>query len=40
MADLATALAALTDDRPEDAMQAYEEVLARWRPLQSLETAS
>jgi hypothetical protein len=40
VADLAAALAALTDGQPEEAMQAYEEVLARWRPLQSLETAS
>lgn len=38
--DLATALAALADDRPDDAMSGYERVLARWRPLQSLETAS
>lgn len=38
--DLTSALSALADGRPEDAMQAYEEVLARWRPLQSLETAS
>jgi hypothetical protein len=40
VADLAAALAALTDGRPEDATAAYEQVLARWRPLQALETAS
>ncbi|HSP39399.1 MAG TPA: hypothetical protein VLR26_16795 [Frankiaceae bacterium] len=40
VADIATALAALTDGRGPEAMQAYEDVLARWRPLQSLETAS
>jgi hypothetical protein len=40
VADLATALAALTDGRGTDAMKSYEDVLARWRPLQSLETAS
>lgn len=40
VADLAKALAALTDGRGDEAMEAYEEVLARWRPLQSLETAS
>jgi hypothetical protein len=38
--DLAGALAALTDGRGEDAMASYERVLARWRPLQGLETAS
>ncbi len=38
--DLAGALAALADERPDDAMVGYERVLARWRPLQSLETAS
>jgi hypothetical protein len=38
--DLANALAALADGRPDDAMVGYERVLARWRPLQSLETAS
>ena len=40
VADLATALAALTDGRGSDAMEAYEGVLARWRPMQALETAS
>lgn len=40
VADLATALSELTEGRPEEAMRSYEEVLARWRPLQSLETAS
>jgi hypothetical protein len=40
VADLASAVTALTDGRGEDAMEAYEKVLARWRPLQALETAS
>jgi hypothetical protein len=40
VADLASAVAALTDGRGEQAMEAYEKVLARWRPLQALETAS
>jgi hypothetical protein len=40
VADLADAVSALTDGRGEDAMEAYEKVLARWRPLQALETAS
>jgi hypothetical protein len=40
VADLAAALGALTEGRGDEAMQAYEEVLTRWRPLQSLETAS
>jgi hypothetical protein len=40
VADLTASVAALTDERGEDAMEAYEKVLARWRPLQALETAS
>jgi hypothetical protein len=40
VADLAGSLAALTDGRGEEAMAGYERVLARWRPLQALETAS
>lgn len=40
VADLAGALAALTEGRADEAMEAYEQVLARWRPLQALETAS
>jgi hypothetical protein len=40
VADLAEGLAALVDGRSEDAMASYEQVLSRWRPLQSLETAS
>ena len=40
VADLAAALGALTEGRGDEAMHAYEEVLTRWRPLQSLETAS
>jgi hypothetical protein len=38
--DLAAALAALADGRSDDATTSYEQVLARWRPLQALETAS
>jgi hypothetical protein len=40
VADLAEGLTALTEGRSEDAMTSYERVLNRWRPLQSLETAS
>jgi hypothetical protein len=40
VADIAAALSALTENRGEEATVAYERVLARWRPLQSLETAS
>jgi hypothetical protein len=40
VADLAGALSALTDGRVDESMEAYEGVLARWRPLQALETAS
>ncbi len=40
VADLAAALVALTEGRADDATTAYEQVLARWRPLQALETAS
>jgi hypothetical protein len=38
--DLAIALAELTGGRPLPAAEAYERVLARWRPLQLRETAS
>jgi hypothetical protein len=40
VADLAESLVALGEERAEEALAAYERVLSRWRPLQSLETAS
>ncbi len=40
VADIAESIAALADGRGADAVSAYERVIARWRPLQQMETAS
>ncbi len=40
VADIAESLTALGEGRGAEAVSAYERVIARWRPLQQLETAS
>jgi len=40
VADIAESLTALGEGRGAEAVAAYERVIARWRPLQQLETAS
>lgn len=38
--DLTAAIAALAEGRGQDAVNAYERVMNRWRPLQARENAS
>ncbi|MCW2547379.1 MAG: hypothetical protein JWN96_1839, partial [Mycobacterium sp.] len=40
VSDIAESIIALGEGRGAEAVAAYERVIARWRPLQQLETAS